>query len=297
MRGIDGLFRVGLQAVEDTPAQRQAPTGKYFATTTEGSVIDHKTRRFTLGSSEVACLMTGDAPKILQLYKEKIGEAEPENLDNVWAVQLGKATEGLNLDWYEKKVGYLLQRGLYVKHKEHPWAAATLDGYDQELHCPVECKHCGGYELFEELIDRYQPQMQWQMFICDVQQCAFSVIQGAKEPVIEYVKRDDDYIAIMLERAMNFMECVMLREPPVELQEAPKVTPPVGELKDYDMEGDNEWAEHAGKFVETYEAAGINEDAKKALKKMFPEDAKNAHGHGVNVMRYRANRVHVRVIA
>jgi hypothetical protein len=70
-----------------------------------------RARQGKLTASRVACLMHGDAAKIMQLYREMIGEGEPENLDHVWPVRLGSATEQLNLDWFEMKNGPLSRRG------------------------------------------------------------------------------------------------------------------------------------------------------------------------------------------
>ena len=43
--------------------------------------------------------MTGEEAGILRLWREMIGEEQPEDLSDVWAAQLGSATEQLNLDW------------------------------------------------------------------------------------------------------------------------------------------------------------------------------------------------------
>ncbi len=86
-----------------------------------------------LTASRVACLMTGDAPKIMALYREMLGEGEPENLDHVWPVRLGSATEQLQLDWFQEKNGLpVTRRGEVAVHPEHTWAACTLDGWVEE---------------------------------------------------------------------------------------------------------------------------------------------------------------------
>ena len=67
-----------------------------------------------LTASRVACLMTGDKAKIMAVWRELCGDPtyQEENLDDVWAVQLGSLTESLNLDWYEKiKNKTLTRRG------------------------------------------------------------------------------------------------------------------------------------------------------------------------------------------
>jgi hypothetical protein len=85
-----------------------------------------------LTGSRIACLMTGDAQKILQLYLEMIGEAEPEDLRHVWAVRLGEATEQLNLDWFQEKNRLLVTRRGEVVIHANGWAACTLDGWVED---------------------------------------------------------------------------------------------------------------------------------------------------------------------
>lgn len=249
-------------------------------------------RKGKLTASRVAVLMKGDPVGILQLYKEMIGEAIEENLDDVWPVQLGSATEKLNLDWYERKVGYhLMDRGKVIQHKTIDWAAATLDGWDSQLMCPVECKHVGGREPLEVIIDRYQPQMQWQMECTRARQCALSVIMGANEPIIEYVPRNDPYTNQMFDRAEHFMMCVDMRKPPVTL--AP-IGPPVIPHSVRDMNSNNAWAHQAIEWLTTHEYAKRSEDAQKVLKGMvLPEDLK-VFGHGVRITRDRAGRLSLR---
>ena len=58
------------------------------------------------------------------------------------------------------------------------------------------------------VIDRYQPQMQWQMEITGAKQCMITVIMGANPPIVETIERDDAYIAEMLKRGQQFMDCV-----------------------------------------------------------------------------------------
>lgn len=252
----------------------------------------HAKRKGRLTGSRIGVLMTGDIEGILQLYRELIGEAVEEDMTNVWPVQLGACTEGLNLDWYERRQrNEVTRRGEVVISPEFDWAACTLDGWDAALRCPIECKHIGGREPIERVVERYQPQMQWAMMVTGAKTCAFSVIVGANEPTVDYVDRDDAYITEMVSRAEGFMLCVALRRPPVELPAAP---PPGDPTKIINMTGNNEWAFHAGVFIDCQEAADSYDDSKGVLKKLMPADAKRAFGHGVYVLRDRAGRLHVR---
>jgi len=106
----------------------------------------------------------------------------------------------------------------------------------------LEAKHVGGREPIETIIERYQPQLQWIMFVTNTKQAALSVIMGANQPIVEYIDRDDGYIAEMLKRATAFMECVRTKTPPVEIAE-PVPAPVPGKV--YDMQGSNEWGSHA----------------------------------------------------
>lgn len=236
-------------------------------------------------------MMTGDAEKIMQLYLEMIGEAEPEDLSQVWAVRLGECTEQLQLDWYEEKNALVSRRGEVVIHPRFPWAACTLDGWDGVLGCPIEAKHCGGREPLEVLIERYQPQIQWQMECTGATTCALSVILGAREPVIEFIEADPEYQFEMIMRGSTFMHCVQNRIVPVALEPVPA---PVDAAAVYDFSGRNEWASHAAQWLETREASEKCKEAEKILKALVPADAKRCTGHGVMITRDRAGRLSLR---
>lgn len=253
-----------------------------------------KARAGKMTASRVACLMTGDTAKIMQLYLEMIGEGEPEDLSHVWPVQLGSATEQLNLDWYEQKCGYELSlRGSVIVHPKYPWAAATLDGWDDTLRCPIECKHVGGREPLEVIIERYQPQMQWQMECTTSDECGLSVIMGANEPIIEYIPRDFEYAFEMLKRGRQFMSCVEDRRPPVALAPVPA---PADATKIIDMTGNNLWSNTAADWLANKDGAAICKEAEKVLKSVMPSEAKKCHGHGVQITRDRAGRLSLREI-
>jgi hypothetical protein len=252
-------------------------------------------RRGKLTASRVACLMTGDAAKIMNLYLEMTDDPAfvPEDLSDVWAVRLGAATESLNLDWYVMRRNPLSRRGEVVVHPKHAWGACTLDAWDDTLFCPVEAKHVGGREPLEVIVDRYQPQMQWQMECTTANQCGLSVIMGASPPIVEYIERDPDYAAEMIHRGAQFMDCVARRIVPVHL--AP-VAGPVVVSKHYDMSGDNRWAAAAAAWLTTKVAARDHAEAEKDLKAIVPEDAKKVTGYGVVITRDRAGRLSLREI-
>lgn len=244
-----------------------------------------------LTASRMACLMRADKEAILRLYRELIGEEAEEDLTGVWPVQLGAATEKLNLDWFERKHGLLARRGEVVVHPDHSWAAATLDAWSPSLACPVETKHVGGREPLNTIIERYQPQCQWQMFVTRAKECALSVIMGADEPIVEFIPYAPDYAKEMLSRGSAFMVCVRTLTPPVELD---PVLPPADASRYYDMTGNNMWAAEAATWLNTRQGFESCRAAEALLKELVPADAKKAFGYGVRITRDRAGRLSLR---
>jgi YqaJ-like viral recombinase domain len=249
-------------------------------------------RRGKLTASKVACLMTADVAKIMQLYFELTEDPAfvEEDLVEVWPVRLGEFTEPLNLNWFELKRGPVSRRGEVVAHS-NGWAACTLDGWSDLHGCPIETKHCGGHEPFEVLVSRYQPQLHWQMILTGVRQCALSIILAAREPIVDFVDYDEEYGAELWRRAEDFMRCVWSRTPPVDIDEP--VTPPVPG-KVYSFEGNNEWAEEAFLWLENIGAKRQADASEKTLKAMVPADAKKAFGHSITITRDRAGRLSLR---
>lgn len=262
-------------------------------------------RKGKLTASRIAVLMTGDKQGIYDLWREMIDDPDftPVDLSDNWAVRLGACTEQVNLDWYERKWGPVTRRGEVVianndylvpgpALRPYPdWMACTLDGWDITRNIPIEAKHVGGFEHLDIIVDRYQPQMQWTTMVTNAPECALSVIIGAQAPIVEFIKADPEYQAVMGERAFRFMACVRDLRAPVDL---PPVAPPVIPVKTYSMQGSNAWATFAGEWLEQQDNAASFEHAKKELKKLVPPDAIVCRGHGIEIRRARDGSLRIR---
>jgi predicted phage-related endonuclease len=249
-------------------------------------------RRGKLTASRVAVLMNGTREAVHRLWQEYLEIVPPADLSDNWAVRLGEATEPLNLEWYQRKSGAVLSRkGEVAVHPTYEWAAATLDAWDDVLCCPVECKHVGGREPLEVVIERYQPQLQWQMEVTGATQCALSIIVAASPPVVEYIEQDAVYARLMLDRGYQFMQHVWTRTEPVVLDPVP---PPIDAQAVYDFSGNNQWADQAWTWLQTHGSFERCRDAEKVIKSLVPADARKAFGHGVRVTRDRAGRLSLR---
>src|ERR1700728_4707241 len=92
-------------------------------------VTDSRDRRSFIGGSDARIIMGNDEAAILRLWREKRGEAEPEDLSGNLIVQLGTITEDLNRRWYERNTGCtIMDVQRHIQHPVHKWMAATLDG-------------------------------------------------------------------------------------------------------------------------------------------------------------------------
>src|SRR6186997_202821 len=92
-------------------------------------MANHISRRPFIGGSDARIIMGADETALVRLWREKRGEAEPEDLSDNLIVQLGLVTEDLNRRWYEANTGRSLkdiQRR--VLHPVIRWMGATLDG-------------------------------------------------------------------------------------------------------------------------------------------------------------------------
>ena len=83
-------------------------------------------RRAFIGGSDARIIMGSDESALVRLWREKRGEAEPQDLSGNLIVRLGAATEELNRSWYERNTGRRItdvQRR--VRHSAIPWMVAS----------------------------------------------------------------------------------------------------------------------------------------------------------------------------
>ena len=108
-------------------------------------------RRSYIGGSDARVIMGNDEADLVRLWREKRGEAEPEDLSNNLIVQLGAVTEDLNRHWYERNTGQVVtevQRQVF--HPVKRWMAATLDGMVEGTGAVFEAKFMLPWSFSEE---------------------------------------------------------------------------------------------------------------------------------------------------
>ena len=113
--------------------------------------VDSIHRRAFIGGSDARIIMGDDEAALLRLWREKRGEAEPEDLSGNLIVQLGSVTEELNRLWYERNTGQVItdvQRRVF--HPVKRWMAATLDGMVEGTGAVFEAKFMLPWSFSEE---------------------------------------------------------------------------------------------------------------------------------------------------
>src|SRR5215467_3262108 len=251
-----------------------------------------------IGGSDARIIMSSDETALVRLWREKRGEAEPEDLSGNLIVQLGAATEELNRSWYERNTGRRvtdIQRR--VKHSAIPWMVATLDGIVESTGAVFEAKFMLPWSFSEEAAaGKYMAQLQHNMWVTHLRSSVLSIITGGGKWVEVTIPMDPLYLSILVSAEKKFWRCVQSGEVP-HLINAEPPRPRIEAVRIVDMSVSNSWAEFAALFRNTREAFLEHERAKSELKALMPEDAKEAIGHGVRGKRSKAGAVSFDVLA
>ena len=249
-------------------------------------------RRSFIGGSDARIIMGDDEAALLQLWREKRGEAEPKDLSGNLLVQLGLATEALNRRWYEANSGQvLIDVQKRVRHPTMRWMAATLDGRVQSSGAVFESKFMLPWYFSEEAAAaKYMPQLQHNMGVVAARSAVLSVITGSGKWVEITTHADPLYQHLIVTAERKFWHCVENGETP-RLFGAELPRPRIEAIRTVDMTSSNAWAEFAAVFSRTRPAHLEHEQAKAELKSLVPEDAKVAIGHGIRAKRSKSGAI------
>ena len=249
-------------------------------------------RRSFIGGSDARIIMGDDEVALLRLWREKRGEAEPEDLAGNLIVQLGSVTEDLNRHWYERNTDQAVsavQRRVF--HPVKRWMAATLDGMVEATGAVFEAKFMLPWTFSEEAAaEKHMAQLQHNMWVMASRTAVLSIITGGGKWVEITIPADPLYQHLLLTAEKRFWRCVETGEIPHLFGVEPP-RPRIEAVRVADMSFSNAWAEFAGSFRLTRAAFLEHEKTKAELKSLRPEDAKEAIGHGVRGRRSKSGAV------
>jgi putative phage-type endonuclease len=252
----------------------------------------HNLRRTFIGGSDSRIIMGKDEAALLRLWREKRGEAEPQDLSGNLIVQLGVVTEELNRHWYETNTGQaIVDVQKRIRHPGLHWMAATLDGRVASSGAVFEAKFMLPWSFSEEAAaEKYMPQLQHNMWVIAARAAVLSVITGGGKWVEIRAHADPLYQHLIVTAERKFWRCVENGEPPALFGvEPPK--PRIEAIRVIDMGSSNAWAELAAIFSRTRPAHLEHEQAKAELKGLVPDDAQQAIGHGVRAKRSKSGAI------
>jgi predicted phage-related endonuclease len=249
-------------------------------------------RRTFIGGSDARTIMGNDEANLIQLWREKRGEIEPEDLSDNLIVQLGSVTEDLNRRWYERNTGRAIKDvQKRIQHPVHKWMAATLDGIIKPAGAVFEAKFMLPWTFTEEVAaEKHMAQLQHNMWVIASRSAVLSIITGGGKWVEITIHADPLYQHLLITAEKKFWRCVQNGETP-RLFGAEPPRPRLEAVRIVDMTASNSWAEFAATFRRTRSAHQEHEGAKADLKKLVPEDAKEAIGHGLRAKRSKSGAI------
>jgi predicted phage-related endonuclease len=260
------------------------------------SDTDLALRRQAIGGSDANVILSGDADRILQLWREKRGEGKPGDLSQVLRVMLGCWTEDFNRQWFERvsgeRVGRIRQ-GLTCPKRA--WRRCTPDGVVENSGAIWEAKHTSAFATSDEVLERYMPQLQHNMAVAGADRGILSVIFGNHKYEIIEVASDWLYQHELLEAEEHFWDCVLSGRLPIAM-EPPPAPRPVG-IRELCLEGNNAWAAAAHDWLEHRDAAKAHAAATTLLKGLVDADVARAFGHGIEARRNKAGAITIREFA
>jgi hypothetical protein len=133
-------------------------------------------------------------------------------------------------------------------------------------------------------------QLQHNLWVVAAREAILSVITGGGKWVEIKTHADPLYQHLIVTAERKFWRCVQSGEPPALFGiDPPK--PCIAAVRIVDMTSSNSWAEFAGIFTPTRAAHLEHEEAKAQLKRLVPEDAQQAIGHGIRAKRSKSGAI------
>ena len=252
-------------------------------------------RKDFIGGTDAIRIMNG---QWVDLYQEKLGIVEPEDLSGSLPVQLGVHTEQFNLDWWTTRhqpgfnmagTRVRMQFGLgsgdlNAMHGVPMFGTADMMCIDsQNKSYLVEAKHTNSFTNMEGVLERYMPQLQFYMWLhknfCQSEGFKddgiyLSVIFGNSKWESKHKSYDHAYTMHMVSLIVKFWRHVQAKMPPSNRDaETPDISSIAIDRKGkLDMNESNEFMSDAHDYVDTLASAKKNESAKKRLLRHIPPD-------------------------
>jgi len=157
-----------------------------------------------------------------ELYLEKVGEKEQDDLEGNERVYWGTVLEAILAREYTRRTDGKVRRvSALIRDSELPYLAVHIDRDILNSNGILECKTAGsrvaqhwGEAGTDEIAEYYLPQAQHTLMVTKAEFVDVAVLIGGNEFRLYHVDRDDEYIELLRETEIRFWQRVVDRDPP-----------------------------------------------------------------------------------
>jgi len=250
-----------------------------------------------IGGSDAKRVWDGDW---LNLWQEKTGKVEQADLSDVLPVQIGIATESVNLDFLERKLNKKITRSINIPQDKHMTSnvdgiiiddeeeSVVYGGMKKKEDIIVEAKHTYDNNTLENVAKYYYPQLQHYLMHTKTNEIYLSVIFGNNKHDYTSIESDPEFQKELYKREAAFWKFVETNTEPVGFEDLIDSTPdniPLDGMVKMDMSANKKWITHAESLVKYKPTVDAYEIEKKAIKQLVPNDCRLAIGNGIQVSR------------
>ena len=174
-------------------------------------------RKQGIGGSDATRLYNGDW---YDLYLEKIGKKEPDDLSKVLPVQMGIHTEDFNIRWFQQETGIkVVAEQVFIKSKDYPFMYCNIDGVLQEKKALLECKHTNAFSNEVKTAEKYKAQLQHYLMVYGADKIYLSIFFGNMKYGLVEVLPDKEFQEQLLAAEVLFWHLVETKTPPPDFVE------------------------------------------------------------------------------
>lgn len=176
-------------------------------------------REHGIGGSEAAAIVGLNPWKSpYQLWLEKTGQAEPEDISDKEVVHFGTKLEQLVADEFCEREGKRVHRSGMYQNKKNPYMLGSFDRLLVGEDAGLECKTTSAFKRKEwdegKVPPNYYVQCQHYMAVSGLPRWYIACLVGGNHFVSWTIERDEDDIAALKAAESDFWQKVQNRIPP-----------------------------------------------------------------------------------
>lgn len=178
-----------------------------------------KTRMQGIGGSDAGTILGMNRWKSpWQLWLEKTGQAEPEDLSDNEYVYWGTKQEPLVAEAFEERTGKKVRRCGTLRSRMYPWMLANVDrmviGEEAGLEIKTANTFAGKEWVDDEIPDGYYIQCLHYMAVTGYAKWYIAALIGGNHMVVKEIPRNEENIRILIQKEKEFWNCVSTQTPP-----------------------------------------------------------------------------------